>query len=289
MKIQKKVEEVFLECFSRTPLRQRIDDITKEAIELGRYTDFKNLREEAGDLLASVLMLCNECEWDAEELIQKTLNKIISRKHQYQTLGRKTIVAIFGGAFNPVTNGHIETAKFVLNTSKIFDEVWIMPCYQHMYGKKLESPEVRLEMLHEAVKVDGRIKVFDYEIRNQFKGDSYNFVKRLQEDSLYKDTHNFSFIMGMDNANTFDQWVNHEELEKLIRFVIVPRKGIQSNSNINWYLQPPHIYLSADSPISEISSTDVRKAVKEKNADFLAKNIPFNVYAIIKEKRLYED
>jgi len=79
-----------------------------------------NLKEEAGDLLASVIQLHTENGWSIEE---KTLEKIQRRKQQYRTLGRKTKVAIYGGAFDPITKGHIQVAQFILNTSKEFDEV----------------------------------------------------------------------------------------------------------------------------------------------------------------------
>ncbi len=79
---QKKVGEVFKEAFGRTPLKQRLDDIFNEALELLRFVDLQNLKEETGDCLASLLQLCNENEWDFEELVQNTLEKIQKRTHQ---------------------------------------------------------------------------------------------------------------------------------------------------------------------------------------------------------------
>jgi len=67
--IQDKVNSVFIDSFGTTPLGQRLDDILGEAIELKRWTHLPNLKEEAGDLMSSLLQLFNECEWDAEQCV----------------------------------------------------------------------------------------------------------------------------------------------------------------------------------------------------------------------------
>jgi len=251
--LQDKVKQVFTEAFGRTPLKQRLDDILGEAIELSRATDIPNLREEMGDALASLIAGAEECGWNYTELVQATLDKIEKRKRQYKSLGRKIKVAILGGAFNPITLGHIEVARYVLNTSKAFDEVWMLPCgTNHMHGKEMALPENRLSMCRLAIH-DPRIKVCEYEIVNQLSGETYQTVK------LY----DFSWIIGMDNANTFDTWVNYELLERMIRFVVVPRVGYVMDPKVNWYFKPPHIFLAnADQPIREVSSTEVRSCLK---------------------------
>ncbi len=288
LEIQKQVNQVFNDAFGRTPLKQRLDDILGEAIELSRCVDFMKVKEELSDLLASAIQLANEAEWDCEELVRDTLKKIERRKEQYLTLGRKTQVAILGGAFNPPTNGHIQTAKFILNSSKTFDEVWLMPCFGHMYGKNMVSPEHRLEMCGIAAKVDARIKVFDFEIERQLKGETYQTVKLLQETSMANDKYNFSWIMGMDNALTFNKWVNYEHLEKMIRFVVVPRKGYNFDPSVNWFLKAPHIYISDDNPVDEISSTQIRKWFEQGNTEQLEKHMDKNVLDYIIKKELYK-
>lgn len=266
-KIQTLVNETFEGAFGRTPLKQRLDDILGEAFELHRMTDILNLKEEAGDLLASVIQLCNECEWNHEDLILETLAKIDRRREQYHSLGRKLKVAILGGAFDPPTIGHIKLAQFVLNTSQTFDEVWLMPCFAHMNGKQMTQPLHRLVMCEIAAQVDGRIKVFDFEIQHQLAGQTYHFVKRLLAETMAKDQYDFSIIMGMDNANTFPTWPDYSELEKMIRFVIVPRVGVARQEAINWYLKPPHIYLVQDSNVPATASTNVREWLAKKWQD----------------------
>jgi len=259
-KVQNKVDKNFREHFGTTPFTERINDIRDEFFELMRWEahGIQNLKEETGDLMASLLMLCNESKWDAEEMIFDTLKKIDGRAEQYKSLGRKINVAILGGAFNPIHKGHIQLAQFVLNTSGVFDEVWLMPAYNHMYNKDMVDAEKRLEMCEIAAQCDHRIKVFDYEIKNKLKGETYYFFKRLSEEKELTEKYRFSMIIGLDNANSFDSWVNYEELEKLARFVVVPRKGVERNLNSDWYLNKPHIFLNNETTIIDVSSTEIR-------------------------------
>lgn len=285
--LQKKVDDKFREHFGYTPLKERMDDITNEFFEMKKYQDVKNLKEETGDLLSSVIKLCAESGWNYEELVLETLNKIDSRADQYKTLGRKTKIAILGGAFNPIHLGHIQLAQFVLNTSGKFDEVWLMPAYNHMYNKEMVSAEHRLKMCEIAAKCDNRIKVFDYEIRNKLKGETYYFFKRLKEEKELTEKYQFAMIIGLDNANTFNKWVNFEELERLAQFVIVPRKGIVRDMNVDWYLQKPHIFLNGETQIIEASSTLIRDLLNSKSSEVL-NYLDKDVYNYIVENNLYK-
>ena len=258
----KLISEKYEDIFGPTPLREGIEDIVREAMEVYRFNDLPGLRGELGDLLSTTLARIQECGWKPSELIEENLAKIERRRLQYRSLGRKTSVAILGGAFNPPTLDHINVAKFVLNTSRTFDEVWLMPCFQHMYDKEMQSTEHRLAMCRLAAKADPRIKVSDFEIKNELRGETYQLIKRLLNDPISERT-NFSWIIGMDNANTFNEWVNYEHLERMIRFVVVQRAGITPDPKVDWYLRQPHIYLAdIDGKIGDGSSTKVRELLK---------------------------
>jgi nicotinate-nucleotide adenylyltransferase len=261
-KLTIKIHKQFQKSFGYTPLRQRNEDILSEAIEVSRWNSIDNLKEELGDLLCSTLVACEENNWSPEDLINSTLTKIKRREKQYRAYGRKLKTVILGGAFDPITPGHIQVAEFLLNSSKEFDSVWIQPCYKHMFGKKMESPEHRLEMCRLATKHDRRIFISDYEIRKKLGGETYFMVKNLLNEKIAKNEQDFSIAMGMDNANTFNKWANYQDLERMIRCVIIPRTGVEMLKN-GWYLKPPHMLLIPEKPLLEISSTRVRKTLKK--------------------------
>lgn len=171
--------------------------------------------------------------------------------------GAKIKVALIGGAFNPITLGHIKLAQFVMDKCDI-QQTWIVPCYSHLYNKELISAKHRLQMCEIATQIDDRIKVCNYEIKNKFNGSTYHFIKNLLSGKLAHEN-TFSYVIGMDNANTFDKWVRYEELKEMIGFIVVSREGVKRNENIDWYLKKPHIYLPTDKEeIPEISSTEIR-------------------------------
>ncbi len=98
--MQAKLKDFHLKI-SRKPLRpeirlmdvsSEIGELTKEilkATEYGSKTFFatSEFKEELGDLLYSVLSLCEECDLSAEELLQKTLAKYESRWSKTGQLG----------------------------------------------------------------------------------------------------------------------------------------------------------------------------------------------------------
>ncbi len=285
--LQDRNYELFQKMFGRTPLTERIDDIQREADEVGRFLDINHLREEYGDLLCSVLAGISEMGEDATNVIAMAHKKIKRREQQYKSLGRKTKVAILGGAFDPVTKGHIETAQLVLDATGKFDEVWLMPCYQHLFGKEMTSPEQRFKMVEMAVAVDGRIKSFDYEIRHMLKGETLNCVNRILDDPEY-DNYQFSFIMGADNAMTTNKWVGWEELERRIPFVVVPRAEEDLNiTSSSWFLKEPHMLVDADAPI-DCSSTVVRDALGDMRVEEAEALLDEKVFDYIIRNQIYK-
>lgn len=260
-RLQERIDAAFTEHFGRTPLRERLDDVLKQAIDLNRYRDLRDLREEAGDLLCALLQLSTECEWRVEDLVEATLTKLEARRHQYASLGRKTQVAILGGSFDPVTAGHLAAAKFILNASRTFDEVWLSPAFGHLQ-KDLAPVEHRLAMLRLAVQGSPQLKVHDYEVAHELGGDTLHMVKHLLEEDFAQTTYELSLAFGLDTANSLPTWPGGEALLRMIRFVVIARTGYEVEPGA-WYLEAPHIYLHPDRPLPQLSSTMARRAVRE--------------------------
>jgi nicotinate-nucleotide adenylyltransferase len=213
----------------------------------------------------------------------------ISREYTREIPVKKTNIAILGGAFDPVTRGHVQVALFVLKACKIFHEVWLMPCFKHIYSKKMTRPEHRLAMCELAAAKHGRVKVFDYEIEKRFDRGTYYLMKELLDEDFVKNRYDFSLIIGQDNANTFDHWVEHDALKKLIRFVIIPRQGVDADPSVDWYLQSPHIYLAAEKPVMKVSSTEVRELLKKGEYTGTGRLLPPGVLEYIKSNHLYRE
>lgn len=264
-----RVYATFKRVFGRTPLNERLTDIQRQALELGRYTDVAHLKEKTGDLLCATLALCHEAGWNPEALAEASLEKIESRRAQYASLGRKTRVAILGTACDPPTLGHVDALQFVLDASRYFDEGWLMPCYDHLGGKKLAPAKHRMNMASLAVQSDGRLKASSFEIEQELAGETYHSMRRLLEHPDYIDRYEFAFIIGVDNANTFATWVNAPGLERLMRFVIVPRADyVLDGQAASVFRRPPHIcFETGGEKISNTASSRIRSLLEDHNVD----------------------
>lgn len=196
----------------------------------------------------------------------------------------KKKVGILGGAFDPITKGHIQIAHFVLDNTDI-DEIWVVPCYSHIFDKKMASPEDRLKMCEVAVKDEPNIKVSDLDIQYQATCTVVFVNNLLKGHPWLPDKYEFSYIIGMDNANTFDKWIEADKLKTMIRFIVVPRQGIKEDSNVQWYKKKPHIYLKADKPIDKTSSTQIRELIQEGEFGNVFNLLNHDVYkyAVMKE------
>lgn len=280
------INETYSRAFGPTPTEARLQDIHKEAFELTRTRDMAGLKDETSDLLGTLFQWINEADYDIEELIKMNIEKIESRS-LYRALGRKISVALIGGAFDPIHPGHFAIAKYLLDKTGCFDEVWFTPCYRHLFGKEMAPAKLRLAMCKEYVKKDKRMKVCDYEIINELAGETYYFLNRFMNESFAKNEYRFSYTMGLDNANTFEKWINYEYLEKLIPFIVVSRQGERVSSKAEWCTKEPHKFFNAGKIIPDRSSTEIRKQLHEKRNEFFSHPYDEGVAKIIQDNKLY--
>lgn len=253
------VDTTFRTHFGITSLKERQREILNKILTLVNEVDPRQLRHAVGNSLCALIQLANEQDIPLDCVIRETCQRIERRGSQYRTLGRKLSIGLFGGAFDPITIGHIGTAQLVLDAVRDIDEIWLTPANQHAFDKHMAPASNRLEMCEIARRVDARIKVFPYEIDNDLDGKTWNLLSRLSLDRDL-DRYEFSFIIGQDNANTFEKWHKAEELMQMMRFIVVPRPGYAvAPEEGAWYTNAPHIYLDPDPEVNlEVSSTAVR-------------------------------
>lgn len=200
--------------------------------------------------------------------------------------------SILGYCSTPCHIGHIKIAEYILNTLTDIDEVWLMPTYHHMFNKDTISAEHRLAMCEIARRHNSHIRVFDYEIANRLHGETYYTIETLLSDMRYSD-YSFKFIIGIDNANTFERWFMHNELQQLIKFIVLPRVGFEPLENA-WYQKQDHIYLPNHPDTFSVSSTNVRKLLKNYyinncNDEEIVNLIGFDVFDYILKNNLYRE
>ena len=190
-------------------------------------------------------------------------------------------IGIYGGTFDPVHIGHINSAYAFLNTCQL-DKLFIMPTFipPHKTICKNDDPKNRLEMLRIAFDklpfYDEKIVISDYEIRQQ--GTSYTY-KTLEHFKLISD--DLTILCGTDNFLTLESWKNFERVFELAKIAHIVRP--------NTYDKPDKILLAKekyqekynariiDVPMEplDISSTEVREKIKTKQdtSDFITPEV----------------
>lgn len=215
----------------------------------------------------------------------------------------KRDVAIFGGTFNPVHNGHIDMINYLVD-NYIVDEVWVLPSYVSPHKKinDIISYEDRVNMLELST------KNISNTIVNQFEKEFYDKNNDLVDktytyeilEALKKKYLNcrFHFIVGFDSIKYIHTWHRYKELIRDYWFYIFDReddefKNIDQKrkylSNLGKNYGINFIYELFETKITNISSTEIRNLIKDidKNHDELLKYLNPDVLNYIIDHRLY--
>ena len=198
-----------------------------------------------------------------------------------------TRVGIYGGTFAPIHNGHVRAAKAFMEQMKL-DYLLVIPAYlpPHKQIDAADDPAVRLRMCELAFKDTDGVVVSDMEIARGGKSFTYYTLKELE----CPDTRLF-FLCGTDMVLTFDTWYRFEDIFKMCYPVYVRRENDpiiteRIVAKITEYREKYGVmFRKIMTEPFEISSTDIRKAVRE-GRDISAL-VPREVEEFIKENGLY--
>ncbi|QEH62032.1 nicotinic acid mononucleotide adenylyltransferase [Spiroplasma chinense] len=141
-------------------------------------------------------------------------------------------VAIFGGSFDPIHTDHVNIMK-ACHEKLGFEEVWIVPAYVNPF-KTLSSSSVtqRLEMINIAIKGLDFIRLETFEVRKHERSYTYDTVCHFQKS--YPDIE-FSFIMGSDQLDSFENWDHFSDLIKSIDFKVFLRSDVYNKDIVEKY------------------------------------------------------
>lgn len=189
------------------------------------------------------------------------------------------ITGLYFGSFNPIHIGHLAIANFMVEFSDL-DQVWFVVSPQNPLKKKqsLLQDYHRLEMVRLAVEDDDRFMASDIEFRLPKPSYTIDTLVYLEEKHPGRE---FQLIMGSDGLRTFHKWKHADLIIEKYHRLIYPRPGTdpEAVSRLN-------NATLVDAPMMEISSSFIRKALKEgKDVRHL---VPARAYAYMREMHFYE-
>lgn len=184
-------------------------------------------------------------------------------------------IIIFGGAFDPIHNGHINMA---IKASEVLNaEVFFVPARISVWKKESgASIEDKINMITLAIKDAKKENTFfvsDFEAKSN-KDINYSidtvkhFKKQYPNDNLY-------FLIGTDQVNSFDRWKNAEEIAKLCQIIYFDRPEYDLDQTMIDLYNMKRI----DGELVEESSTEIKQLKSLK--------IPFPVAKYIVNNNLY--
>lgn len=166
-------------------------------------------------------------------------------------------IGLFFGSFNPIHIGHLIIANYIIENSSL-DKIWFVISPQNPFKEKktLLGDHHRLEMVNLAIQKYPKFQASNVEFN--LPKPSYTIDTLVVLKEKYPD-HNFVLLMGQDNLLSFHKWKNYEQIIKYYKLLIYPRMTKESQKPI---LCHPNIE-KVSAPIIEISSTMIRKMIKE--------------------------
>lgn len=172
-------------------------------------------------------------------------------------------IGILGGSFDPPHIGHLLVA-YQIREHLPLNQVWLMPCFQHPFGKKLSLPQIRLAMTK--ILEERQIRASDFEIK---KGEVSYTIETLKSLRKLFPKEQFFWIISSDQLPEFHRWKNWRLLIQKFNWVIFPR-DCQSDleKKVKRYLKlkviPKNIFLldASDLIVTNIASAVIRKRVK---------------------------
>lgn len=217
----------------------------------------------------------------------------IPRTVEYNSVGKMDTagIALMGGTFDPIHNGHLIAARAVCEQLGL-DRVVMIPSADppHKTQVKLTDFEHRLSMVELAVQKEAGICCDDCESKRS--GPSYTLDTVVEFRRRLGDGARICWIIGADSLPELESWHRAADLVEACEIVTVCRPGWDKPdlSHFGTTLTPAHVdklmRAAIQTPSIDISSTDIRRRVAEgRSIRYL---VPESVRRYIIQHGLYE-
>lgn len=192
-------------------------------------------------------------------------------------------IGLYGGTFDPLHNAHLELAEWVCSELNL-DLLYFIPAATHAlkYNSNITPIQTRYEMLTATIRKYSNFKVSCIEMDKEIV--SYT-IDTLREFRDYEKIGNAElyFIVGLDNLSELHLWKDYDEIFRIVKLVVLQRPGFKISNIVEQYKNRV-TYL--DSPLLEISSTEIRRKIS--CGEGVGKIVPEEVLALIKKYGLYK-
>lgn len=194
-----------------------------------------------------------------------------------------TKTGIFGGAFNPVHNGHVRLAEEAAKQLKL-KKLLIIPTFVSPHKNTALAPfEDRMEMCRRAFSHIEGAEICDIEQR--LGGTSYtiNTVRALKSE---RPEEQLFLLIGGDMLFSFGEWYKYESLLKETKVCAVARDNDSLVDMMEFANEMGRVRVLPTKAV-EVSSTEIRE--KAAQGGDISQLVPKAVAEYIAEKGLYTE
>ncbi|MBL6685877.1 MAG: nicotinate (nicotinamide) nucleotide adenylyltransferase [Methylophilaceae bacterium] len=209
-------------------------------------------------------------------------------------------VALFGGAFDPVHNGHLHIANTCLTTLTL-DKMVIMPTGESAFRKPLSPAYHRVQMLKRAFS-SKIFEIDEFEINSAMKKQPSYTVSTLKY-LLAKCSSRLFLILGADTFSSFHKWYQFVDIIDYCHIIIINRNQskideVDLDNKLKKFTEQyvtesikdlqsatsGKIFFLNIQPI-EISSTEIKNKIFQNKS--VSTSVPIEVAKYIEENKLY--
>jgi nicotinate-nucleotide adenylyltransferase len=184
-------------------------------------------------------------------------------------------LALFGGAFDPIHNGHVAAARSAADTFHL-DRVLFIPAGAPPHKPASHAPyEARLRMVELACAADPRLEASRLE-EGPAPSYSIDTIEAVRASMAAGDE--LFFLIGADAFADITSWRRWRDVVRAVTFLVVSRPG-------HIYDIPPEARVQRlDTVDLPISSSEIRRKLA---AGKMALDVPAQVLGYIQRERLY--
>ncbi len=195
-------------------------------------------------------------------------------------------IGVMGGSFDPVHNGHLQTARTAADRCGLEQVLWIPGATPpHKQDARLADAADRLAMLRLATAPEPRFEVSTLELDRGGVSFTIDTILALRRGHPDWDPW---LIVGMDSLRDLPSWHRAAELLELCTVVTVGRPGVPTPRTLPGLTPAQNArvlsHLLTDR-VLDVSSTDIRSRIAQRRS--IRYLVPDEVEAYIRAHQLY--
>lgn len=209
-----------------------------------------------------------------------------------------SLVAVYGGSFDPLHNGHVAIVDHVMRGLRP-DFLHILPCHIPPHKAQLDASNAqRIAMLSLTFKGRDNIVVDERELRKPTCSYSYDSVSEIRMER--GDQAVMYMVIGMDSWQAFSSWHRWEDILQLTNILIIDRPNVGSvdDQSLLRYLHQHQVSLAQkyhytcgkvlflDMPLHAVASSEIRQKVVA--GEGISELVPSSVEKYIQDNHLYQ-